>query len=149
MARIGICNACLLFLLLLPGTGIPASSLSPSAAPPPWAGAPRQGSAPSSTPGAPGSCGGCTAGSPTPQSDPWGLEGVGASEFAFGLADEPKPSSASASGDCPRTHRLRAGAQGVPAALEQQEAGPSLAGTEFDNSLPHRMMFYFHPNAFC
>lgn len=33
------------------------------------------------------------------------LEGVEVPKFAFGLADDPKPSSASASDDCPRTHR--------------------------------------------
>lgn len=74
-----------------------------------------------------------------------GLGGVRAPEFAFGLVDDPKPSSAPADPEL----GMRLGAQDVPAALKQQEAGPNLAGTECDNSLPHRRMFYFYPKAFC
>lgn len=43
----------------------------------------------------------------------------------------------------------RAGSTGCSSSLEQQGAGPNLAGTECDNSLAHRMMFYFYPKAFC
>lgn len=98
-----------LLLLLVQGFLQPASPSCRS-------GSPRQGSTcPILLPRSSRSFGGCTAGSPTSVRGPRGLERVRAPECAFGLADDPKPSSAPASGDSPRTHR--AGSTGCSSSL--------------------------------
>lgn len=82
-----------------PGAGISASSLCLL-----QEGAPRQGSTGSIL--QPRSSRSFGHAHPA-ESCPWGLEGVRAPEFAFGFADDPKPSSAS--GDCLRTQGPWAG----------------------------------------
>lgn len=87
-----------------PGAGISASSLF-SCRSPPWVGAPGQGNTcPILHSRSSRSFGGCTAGSPLSMRGPWGLGRARAPEFAFGLADDPKLSSAPGSGDCLWTH---------------------------------------------
>lgn len=144
MATLGICNACLLFccsccrhLCIQP---LPAAALHLQLLHPGWQ---PQGRAASLALELRGVLGDAQSAPPSEQ----GLGGLRAPEFAFALLMIQTPHLLQQTQGPELGMRL--GAQDVPAALEQQEAGPNLAGTECDNSLPHRRMFYFYPKAFC
>lgn len=78
-------------------------------------------------------------------------ERMEAPEFALGLHDDAKHSPAAASLDCLWPAGPRAGSWGREhgAFPQPRKAGPSHDGPAFDNALPCRMRFYFYPNAFC
>lgn len=151
MARLCTCSHRLPFL---PG---PSTQISPSSFPqtapwlptgptPPGLG-PQGRTPPPPLPPTPGVLWGCQARSSAAQRG-WKPPN---SPSAPGMIQSTRPFQLLVSPVDPRalSRAMGPGARGSPAALSQQEAGPSHAGTEPDNSLPARMIFYFYPNVFC